>query len=38
MMTEFEDRATSDSEEEDAAAPGTSLDDIDMDSDEEVTS
>ena len=36
-MTEFEDRTASDSEDE-AAAPGTSLDDIDMDSDEEVNS
>ena len=40
-MTELEDRDTSDSEEEgdeESAAPGTSLDDIDMDSDEEVIS
>ena len=36
-MTEFEDTAASDSEsDEESAAPVTSLDDIDMDSDEEV--
>ena len=38
-MTEFEDTAASDSEsDEESAAPVTSLDDIDMDSDEEVIS
>ena len=38
-MTEFEDRDASDSEsDEESAAPVTSLDDIDMDSDEEVIS
>ena len=38
-MTEFEDTAASDSEsDEESAAPGASLDDIDMDSDEEVIS
>jgi len=36
-MTEFEDTAASDSEsDEESAAPGASLDDIDMDSDEEL--
>ena len=36
-MTELEDKSASDSEEE-AAVLGTSFDDIDMDSDEEVIS
>ena len=36
-MTELEDKSSSDSEE-DAAVSGASLDDIDMDSDEEVIS